>query len=234
MTFLLAAFAAAAVLGVLFVGWRLKRRILAAIPIDLEFQRADPSSYPGLDVATLGRYTQEFEALGFVHVGDHSLSASDAPMQPGIARLLVHPDNGCYVEVNQLFPANRPAVPMRCAIATAFDEGWSLSTTDREPQAMFYALRRPRSLWTAQPGLSTEALLAHHSELRARLERELHLRPVLKTSESAYFARQREEARVRKRTIEGRNIFVFLTEILRNSSDPPKEWLGQARGVRGT
>lgn len=218
--------AVAALAAAMVGGAMLKRRLLGVIPADLEFRAADPTAYPLADLDALARYTAAYEALGFVSVGDYTFSARDAAVQPAFARLFVHPENACYVEANQIFPANRPPTPLRSAIGTAFEGGWSLGTTDRAPDAVIYALRRPRSLWTSYEGAVPEELLARHLELRDRLARDLGLRPRWDTSQNAYFAIECEHALARKRAFAQRNVFAFLFELARLGKSPPAEWLG--------
>jgi hypothetical protein len=220
--YVVAAAAALALAG----GFALKRMLLSVVPTEVDFVAVDPARYPLADLRALAGYTALYEQLGFVPVGDYTLTATSGKVQPGFARLFVHPETGCYAEVNQLFPAGRPPTPLRSVIGTLFDDGWSLATTDREVDAVTYAMRRPRGPWTSLPGRPPAELLDHHLAFRDRLVRGLGLRPRWNTSQSAYFAYEREQAVERRRTLARRNIFVFLAEVIRHSNGPPSEWLG--------
>ena len=218
-----------ALAAVAAVGLLLKRAIIAAVPVGIEYVAVEPQEFPALDVNALERYTWHFSALGFVHVGDYCLDAERGTVQPGFARVFVHPSEACYAEVNQLFPATQPPTAMRSMIGTLFEEGWSLATTDRVPDGVIYMMRRPKDLWACRPDLAPPQLYRLHTELRDRLSRDLAIRPVYETSRDAYVAREQAGAYERLATIKRRNVYAALAEILLFPLHPKYEWLGEYR-----
>jgi hypothetical protein len=65
---------------------------------------------------------------------------------------------------------------MHCALVSHFSDGRTLSITDRTPDPLIYALRRPQDLWSARPGASVAELLAWHLEVRREFELVLDIR----------------------------------------------------------
>jgi hypothetical protein len=216
-------------LGALLVGALLKRAILGSVPLGIAYVPVEPADYPALDANALERYTWHYSALGFVHVGDYCLEAERGTVQPGFARLFVHPSEACYVEVNQLFPPTQSATPMRSMIGTLFEDDWALATTDRVPDGAIYMMRQPKSLWACRPDLSPSQLYRLHTELRDRVARDLGVRPVDATSRDAYVAHEQAAAYERLDTIRRKNIFVALAEIFLFPVRPKYEWLGDYR-----
>jgi hypothetical protein len=209
------------------LGLLLKWAILRSVPVGIRYVETTPAEYPALDVNALERYTWHFSALGFVDVGDYRLEADSGVVQPGFARLFVHPTEGCYAEVNQIFPAKQSPIPMRGVIGTVFDDGWSLATTDRAADGIVYMMRRPRGLWQSMPDALVPDLFRAHVQRRDEMSTALGVRPRYETSRDAYLEHERAEAEARKESIRRKNIFVALAEIFLYPLRPAREWLGE-------
>src|SRR5262245_22945832 len=209
------------------VGSVLKAMLLRALPVRLIFKTADLSDFPDADEEAFARYTTQFEAMGFEREADYNVTAGEGAVPPGFARLFRHPVNECFAEVNQAFPADQKTIPVRSMIGSVLSDGWSVATTDREPDSVTYMLRRPRGIWSSYPGMKPEELLKVHLGFRERLASELRLRNVTPSSASGYFAYEQQDLRERRELLRRKNIIVGLLEMLIFSKRPKHEWLGE-------
>lgn len=216
---------------VILVAFALKRLILRAIPIGIHYVQVSADVYPALDHAALERYTWHFSALGFVEVGDYRLEADEGIVQPGFARLFVHPEDGCYAEVNQIFPEKGDPTPMRSLIGTLFEDGWSLATSDRNADGIIYTMRQPRGVWRSLPEATPPELYYEHKLLREMMVQRLGVSPKSDTSRDAYVEHERAEAIARREVIRRKNGLVSLAEIAFFPLRPKSEWLGELGSI---
>jgi hypothetical protein len=202
------------------------QEFLALIPDQLDFRERETSDFPALDRANLLRYTEELEALGFVHAMDYGVR-TDVPTTPhGFARLFFHPVHRCVAELNQVFPETMAATTLRCMIASQMEDGWQLSTGDREPQVMTYAWRRPRALWSSHPRFRVTELLAEHLRRRQMMMERLHVAVITAMTTEAYFAFERETMAHRKAILQIKSIATIKAEMESFERSPTYEWLG--------
>jgi hypothetical protein len=197
-----------------------------AIPTDLMFFGADFSQYAEADSKEFDRYTSEFETLGFEHLADYRVAAEDGSVPRGVARLFHHSSMVCFAEVNQVFPPNRKPTPVRAVIGSILSDGWSIATSDRDPESVSYLLRRPRGLWVSSPGSSPRDLLTAHRGLRQRIMDDLRLANITPPSAEGYFSFERGEMAIRRAAMERKNIVVALIEVAVFSIRPKHQWLG--------
>ena len=134
--------------------------------------------FPDLDEDRLAEYTEAFEALGFRRLKDYTTRTDLDNGITGFARLLVHPREHCFAEVNQAFLSGATAAPMRCMLVSRLEDGWSVTVSDRQPSKELYLMRRPRAVWRSLPreepqGQTDEAgLVAQHAlDRQVRLAR---------------------------------------------------------------
>lgn len=205
-------------------------KLLHSLPDVVEFAVADPADYPALDHAGLAHYTQALEGLGFVHLVDYKArypghKLSDRP--PGFARLWIHPAERCFAEVNQAFSKKRPADPAHCVVVSWLEDGWDLSTSDREPLPLNYAWRRPRSVWSRHPQMSPTQLVAEHLRRRERMVHALGVAVVTELTVDAYFRAARQNNAERKEVLRGKPIHTIRNEMQAFKQSPRHEWSGE-------
>lgn len=226
---ILAAVAVPVALG-LFGRW-IKSRLLAGMPTEMEFLPATPAEFADLDTVSLGRYTRALEALGFRHALDYRPRNELSQNSSGFGRLFLHPGDLCYAEVNQAFTREGTKAGMGCNILSILEEGWSLSSSDRDPAAlrMIWLWRQPRVLWSRHPGATPVDILNAHMERRDQLTDDLGLRARPDPSAQAYFDHEQAACGLRKRALERKNPLICLYEYWQQGRRPASEWLGEYR-----
>ncbi len=204
-----------------------KSAILGAMPDELDFRPARMSKFPDLDTDELQRLTEAFEELGFEQAMDYTVVTELENFPKGFARLFVNTGDKCYAEINQGFTAAGDAVPMRCMIATHFDDSWSLQTGNRAASKENYLMRRPRAVWRSLPNQDPDNLMAHHLKMRKKMVKTLEIEPVEELSTKAYFAREKIANRERKQVVRRRWSVGILLEFFFFDKNPKYEWLGE-------
>jgi hypothetical protein len=218
----------ALIIGIAWLGW-LKSGMLGHMSVRLRFRRVNAEELPGLDRPAIERVAGEFEALGFVRALDYTFTTEvESPRTP-FARLMIHPAHHCYAEVQQLVARGGPPTGVHFNLLSILDDGWSLASGNREPRSIrtIWLWRRPRSLWTAQPGRTPAEVFETHRGLRKRLVDDLGLRVEMHLSPEAYFAFERQAAVSRREALRSKNILVGLIELWFFDRNPPSEWLGE-------
>jgi hypothetical protein len=173
----------------------------------IEIVPGDASQLPEIDSSDLQPLTAELQALGFVVLGDLLSKMDYAPETPldpapiphpqpapsgksmaesetrGIARILAHPEYGCYaslisvMSVSRFSPEMKRAdmvnvAPFRTVIASAAgyeDDAWSYVTHNREVDPFSLLNHHPRWLSHRLVGASARQLLESHLAERAEL-----------------------------------------------------------------
>jgi hypothetical protein len=219
--------AAAALILIFALASVLKTLVLRAIPVTLIFQPADISEFPEADCEAFDQYTAEFESLGFERQVDYKVTAAEGAVPPGFARLFRHPANECFAEINQAFPPDHKTVPVRSVIGSILSDGWSISTTDREPDSITYVLRRPRGLWASYPGMKPDELVKVHVGFRGRVCSDLGVKNITPSSTEGYFVYEQQDLAERRELLQRKNVAIGLIEMLLFSKRPKHEWLGE-------
>jgi hypothetical protein len=228
------AFWAAAALFVVIGYWVLKLQMLQRISTEVNFLPCRPRDFPRLDRAELVRYTQAFEALGFVRVLDYTTETDRRGRGGGFGRLLVNPARRCFAEINQVFRPGVPTGEMRCMVLTLFADGWSLSATNRRMLGAGYMMRKPRALWTSNPKATPAQLLAGHLKRRDVMAADLDVAIPDDLTTEAYFAHVRRGLQEMRRAVWRKNLLVGMIEAKLQDSSPRTEWMGEyARMKRG-
>jgi hypothetical protein len=207
--------------------WLLKLRLLQGIRSEVEFFPCRPADFPWLDRAELVRYTRAFEALGFVRVMDYSTQRDARRRGSGFGRLLANPARKCFAEINQVFPAQGPPGPVRCMVLTRFEDGWSLSATDRRMLGAAYMMRRPRKLWASNPKATPGQLLAGHLKRRDALAADLGVAVLDDLTTEAYFAFSRQGLAEMKKAVWRKNLLLGMIEAKLHDASPHTEWMGE-------
>lgn len=207
----------------------LKSTILGAMPEDLDFRQARPGDFPDLDTAKLAKWTRAFLDLGFQRLMDYTMDCEIDLGNQGFARLLHHPEQHCYAEINQAFTAGGDAIPMRCMVVGFLDDGWTVLVTNRTPGKENYLLRRPRAVWRSLPDETPEMLLQELLRLRKKMARDLDIGVDRDGSADHYFDEEKAAARERKEVIRGRSSLGIQIELWTYDRNPKHEWLGEYR-----
>ncbi|HEY7315278.1 MAG TPA: hypothetical protein VH643_38460 [Gemmataceae bacterium] len=175
---------------------------------------------------------------------DCTVRAENRMANPGFARVLVNDLNHCFVEMNQifptvgrvsstmsqLFPAVGRAGPMRCVISSLLEDGWTVSTSDREPSNWSYIMRRPKAVWTSKPGKGPQELLQEHLELREQTTRDLRVQVRTEDTAEAYFEQEKKAADQRKKVVQRRFALAIVLDLCLFDKNPKYQWQGR-RGL---
>jgi hypothetical protein len=200
--------------------------IVSSLPLGLRLEPITPSHEPDVDRDRLQRYTGDLHAHGFVPLGDFELAADGGRFEPGFARVFVHTGTGVWAEVSQVAIGGE-RLPMSCALATAYSGDWTFTTTDRGPDPIAFALRRPRHPWTLRPGLPFAPLLHDHLSTRARLqERGLSIERAPPSAALYRMYSQRSYQEILK-TAARRSMATAVFDVVRASFSPRFEWRGE-------
>jgi hypothetical protein len=228
---------AALLLGVTLFGvvgyWIMKLRLIYNVRIHPDFVTCRADDFRRLDRKELVRCTKAFEALGFVRAVDYTPVRPGRRRHSGFARLMVHPAEGCFAEINQIFTAEGQPVPMRCMVLTLFEDGWSLSATNRRQLGAGWMMRRPRSLWTSNPDGTPAQLLAGHLKRRERMAADLGVERRTDLSPEAFFDHVRNGLAGMRRVLWRKNLFVGMIEARLYDASPRHEWLGDYARLAG-
>ncbi len=203
----------------------LKSTIVNALPDYMDFVPADELEFGDLNIRKLRTYTEAFERLGFKHLMDYKVKA-DIHMPDGFARLMYHPNHDCFAEINQPFPDDGTSHPVRCMVLSLFDDGWSLSMSDRKVPAEYYLMRRPKAVFQSLKKKSPEEILEAHLKFRRQMARDLDAKALTKLTMDDYFESERDACTERKQIIRKRNIIAMLIELWTFNNNPKRKWLG--------
>jgi hypothetical protein len=207
--------------------WLLKLRMVQGISTEVNFLPCRPGDFPRLDRAELVRCTKAFESLGFVRVMDYTSETDRRPAGGGFGRVLVNPAWRCFAEINQIFPTGGRQGPMCFMVLSLFEDGWSLSATNRRMLGAGYMMRRPRSLWTSNPKATPAQLLAGHLKRREAIAADLGLQIRGDLSTEAYFAHVRRGVAGMRRAVWRKNLLVGMIEAKLHDASPHTEWMGE-------
>jgi hypothetical protein len=215
------------------VAQRLKSLILSMLPKEQKFVPTSIEAFGGLDRQEIERYTDEIKGLGFSHLLDYTIEANYTTKMVGFARLFGHESQYCFAEINQVIPEGVPATPVRMVIVSRFNDGWSLSSTDRKADAITTLIgRRPKNLWVSRPGQNTDVIYREHLELRNRITRDIGVQSIRKTGQEYYFNFLLEGAEQQRETIQKMLMPFELAGLFVFMLFPITEWMGMY-GKRG-
>jgi hypothetical protein len=165
-----------------------KRRMLRNIATSYSFPPAIPAQFPALDVAALDRYTRELESMGFSRLREISLVSNSAKPIPSFCRLFVNTQHHCFAEAGQFFPPGKTAHPLKCAIQSVLDDGWSLVFSDRKPIAASALMRRKKALGVNMPDATPYELLNSFLQMRSQVCQDLGISVVKDDTFEGYSA----------------------------------------------
>ena len=125
-----------------------------------------------------------------------------------------------------MFPSNGAPGPMRCMIGSWLQDDWEITTTDRDPDPMMWAWRRPHSVWSSYPRLSSEELLTEHLQRRRWMIDTLGVAVATELSVEAYYAHERKAQADRKTVLQTKTMAAIEAEMHSFEKSPRFEWLG--------
>lgn len=204
----------------------IRDQILQGIPERLEFGQAYPDQYPQLDRETFQQWTEQLQELGFQWASDYRPANAPASWPPGIARLFVHPEQRCYAEVAQVFPANGQPIGPWCAVLSYMEADWQLATSNvRHSDPATYLMRRPRSVWSRHPEAGVPELFRLHLERRQQIARDLGTQPA-PAAQAVYFEQQNRDSQARRAVVAGMTDAQLILEYREAQANTPTEWWG--------
>jgi len=206
--------------------FRLKQKVLNAMPTGFGFPPATAEQFGQLNQDALRSYTEALEKLGFTRLMDFSLVPKSGTYIPGFARLMVHAEDHCFAEIFQVFPPNKKPLPMTVGINSHLDGGWSLSNGNGKMTGTRYMLRLPRALWINQPEASPAEMLRVHLERRHQIASDLGVRVLTDMSPAAYFSCVQKQSEERRANFQKKNFAAALGSRFLYPFHQKKEWMG--------
>jgi hypothetical protein len=216
---------------VLFTFATMKSRVLKNMATAFSFPPATPAQFPMLDLEALDRYTRAFEGMGFTRLLDFSL-VSDSPTQiPSFCRLFVHTCHHCFGEVSQIFPKGKTPLPLKCSIQSCLQNFWTISFSDRKPQAASSLTRRGKALGICMPDTNPSELLQAFLRMREQACLDLGIQTVNDDTLEAYIAKAQRSATDMREAVQSKNFVkgvpeVYLRKLSLLQTKPEYVWLG--------
>jgi Zn-dependent protease with chaperone function len=216
----------------------LKKTVLKSMNQHQEFLPVEVLDCPAITSAaemnTILAYTCELESLGFQFVSDYTVAQNSALPMASFARLFVHPVHHCYAEVSHIAGKSLDRKMTWCSMMSSLTNDLAFSTTNQQPDAMLYATRTNKRLWSCHTDSAPQDLLEIHLEQRARLQHESRERVSVELSRENYFGSLRQFSALRRKTFRRTNILRFMFELDTFKRAPKNNWWGKFSVARPT
>ena len=208
-----------------------KGRVVKNLPSTYSFPPATAAQFPLLDSTALDRYTRDLEFMGFAKLLDFSLVADTPNHPPNFVRLMVHAKHHCFAEISQLFPKRGLPASLKCSFQSCLQDGWTLSFTDRKPQAASSLLRRPKAINVSMPESSLSDLLQAFLKMREQLCLDLGISPLKDDTLEAYISKTQRSAGEMREAVKQKNFALGLSQVYARrlsllKARPEYVWLG--------
>jgi len=208
-----------------------KQRVVQNLPTAYSFPPVTPAQFPLLDSSALDRYTRDLEFMGFTKLVDFSLVADTPNHAPNFVRLAAQAKNHCFAEISQFFPKRSLAVPVKCAFQSALQDGWTLSFTDRKPQAASSLLRRPKAISVSMPEASLSEVLHAFLKMREQVCLDLGISPLKDDTLEGYISKTQRSATEMREAVKQKNFAMGLSHVYARKlsllkTRPEYVWLG--------
>lgn len=218
-------------LHMLFTFATMKHRVVKNMATTLSFPPAALAQFPLLDLDALDRYTRELEGMGFTRLLDFSLASDSKTTPPNFCRLFVHTRHHCFAEASQIFPILKTPLPLRCSIQSFLEDFWTISFSDRKPQAASSLIRRGRALSVSMPEAKPAELLQALLKMRDQVCIDLGIQPVNDDTLEAYIASKQRSATEMREAVQQKNFFKGVPEYYARKlslirTKPEYVWLG--------
>ncbi len=209
----------------------MKRQVLKNMATSFSFPPATPAQFPLLDLEALDRYTRAFEGMGFTRLLDFSLVSDSPTNQPSFCRLLVHTRYHCFGEISQIFPRGKTSMPLKCAIQSCLQNFWTISFSDRKPQAASSLIRRKKALGVCMPDSNPSELLQAFLKMRDQVCLDLGIQTVNDDTLEAYIAKSQRSATEMREAVQAKSFVkgvpeVYLRKLSLLKTEPEYVWLG--------
>ena len=205
---------------------KLRLALTAVIPVEIEFEDADPAKFTGLDREQLAQLTEQMETLGFERLRDYTSRIPGETAPRGFARLLVHRSMHCFAEIIATSQAVMKGLPLRVAINSYLEDEWDLGTSNVAPQLGHYFQQVPRVLRMRYSDAEPAELLRRHLARRAEILEGLGTNVQVDLSMDSYFARVRKRSGERRQAMQRRKPFYELPAAAAIAARRSYEWLG--------
>ncbi|MGB2606565.1 MAG: hypothetical protein WBC78_23375 [Candidatus Sulfotelmatobacter sp.] len=216
---------------ILFTFATMKGRVLKNMATSFSFPPATPAQFPALDLDALDRYTREFEGMGFSRLLDFSLVSDSKANPPSFCRLFAHTRHHCFGELSQIFPRGKKPLPLKSSIQSCLQNGWTLSFSDRKPQAASSLIRRRKALGICMPEANSWELLQAFLKMRDQVCLDLGVAPVNDDTLEAYIAKMQRSATEMREAVQKKSFMkgvpeVYLRKLSLVKTRPEYVWLG--------
>ncbi len=177
----------------------------------------------------LHQQTSILKSLGFEKLVDFELEGTS---NPGLARLLIHPQQYCWAEISQIKATSgemRGETITQTAISSIFDKEWTISSANRAPfsfDGISYIWRHPRKLRMFLPNISLTEMFENHLRFRQRMLTSLSITLSTDLSWNAYQEAQQHYLEHMKRSLRRKPLLVSMIEATQFELKPKFEWLG--------
>ncbi|HUC28057.1 MAG TPA: hypothetical protein VMR80_00680 [Candidatus Acidoferrum sp.] len=209
----------------------MKQKVLKNMATAFSFPPATPAQFPFLDLEALGRYTRAFEGMGFTKLLDFSLVSDSPNLPPSFCRLMVHTRYHCFGELSQIFPKRQKPFPFKCSIQSCLQNGWTLSFSDRKPQAASSLIRRRKAMGICMPDANPPELLQALIKMRDQVCLDLGIQALNDDTLEAYIAKTQRSATEMREAVQNKSFVkgvpeVYLRKLSLIQSKPEYVWLG--------
>jgi len=205
---------------------KVRLALTAVIPIEIEFEDADPAEFSGLDKEQLARLTEQMEKLGFARLRDYTTKIPGNSAPRGFARLLVHRSEHCFAEIMATSQAVVKGLPPRVAINSYLEGEWDLGTSNVAPERGHYFMQLPRVLRMCYSDAEPAELLRRHLARRTEILEGLRINVQLNLSVDLYFARIRKRMVERCQGVQRHQPLHELHAATAIAAQRSYEWLG--------
>ena len=215
----------------LFTFATMKGRVLNNMATSFSFPPATPAQFPLLDLAELDRYTRAFEGMGFTRLLDFSLVSDSPTHPPSFCRLMVHTRHHCFGELSQIFPKGNTPMPLKCSIQACLQNFWTISFSDRKPQAASSLIRRRKAIGICTPEANPSELLQAFLRMRDQVCLDLGIQSLNDDTLEAYIAKSQRSATEMREAVQQKSFVkgvpeVYLRKLSLMKTKPEYVWLG--------
>jgi len=122
-------------------------------------------------------------------------------------------------------------VPVKCAFQSVLQDGWTLSFTDRKPQAASSLLRRPKAISVSMPEAGLSELLQAFLKMREQVCLDLGISPLKDDTLEGYISKTQRSATEMREALQQKNFAMGLSQVYARKlsllkTRPEYVWLG--------
>jgi hypothetical protein len=122
-------------------------------------------------------------------------------------------------------------MPLKCSIQSCLQNFWTLSFSDRKPQAASSLMRRPKALGICMPDVNPSELLQAFLKMREQVCLDLGIQAVNDDTLEAYIAKSQRSATEMREAVQNKSFVkgvpeVYLRKLSLLQTKPEYVWLG--------